>query len=131
MEALDQTNAGEDEEAAHQQSAENPPEKNAVLVLLGDGKIAEDYQEDKKIIDAEREFEYVAGDKLDGNLPALPEKNQRRQKPRRARTTGRSSQRIARTHNAAAPVEDEEIQHQHAQREQVEEDPEIEQGTIA
>jgi hypothetical protein len=76
MEALDETNAGENEGGAHQQSAENPPEKNAVLVLFGDGKIAEDYQEDEKIIDAERKFEYVAGDELDGNLPALPEKNQ-------------------------------------------------------
>ncbi len=98
-----------------------------MLVLLGDGKIAEDYQEDEKIIDAERKFEYVTGDELDGNLPALPEKNQRGKSRSQGEPQSAASQRIAGTH-AAALVQDAEIQHQHCDGEEIEDDPEREQG---
>ena len=47
-----------------------------MLVLLGDGKIAEDNKKNEEIIDTERQLKNVTGNKLEGNLPALPEKNQ-------------------------------------------------------
>jgi hypothetical protein len=56
VKALDEADPGEDEAAAHHHRAENSPKQNAVLVLLGHGEVAEDYEEDEKIVDAEREL---------------------------------------------------------------------------
>ena len=64
VEALDQADAGKNKDAAHQHRPDNSPEQYPMLMLLGHGEITEDQEEDKKIIDAEREFENVAGDEL-------------------------------------------------------------------
>jgi hypothetical protein len=45
MEAVDQADTGKNEEAAHQERAENSPKQHAVLVLLRHGEIAEDDEE--------------------------------------------------------------------------------------
>ena len=126
MKALDEANPGEDEAPAHHQRSKNSPKQHAVLVLLGHGEVAQDYEEDEKIVDAERELQYVTGDEFDRDLASLPEKHHpckccRQTNPHRA-----STERLARTHTAAA-VEDTKIQHQHAEREKIEDDPEIEQ----
>ena len=45
VEAVDQTYSGKDEKNAHEERTENSPEQHAALVLFGDGKVAEDYEE--------------------------------------------------------------------------------------
>jgi len=127
VEAKEKADTGKNEETAHHQRAENSPKQHAVLVFFGHSEVAEDYKEDEKIVDAEREFEYVTRDELDGDLTALPEENQSGKGCRQAEPHGASSERLARAHHAAAAMEDTEIQHQHAEREKIEENPEIDQ----
>src|SRR5205823_4989338 len=64
----DQANAGTDKDAAHDQRAQHAPEQDAMLMLFGDREKIEDHQEDKKVIDAERKLQNVAGDKLQRRL---------------------------------------------------------------
>src|SRR6202023_708345 len=64
VEAVDQTDSGKDEKAAHQEGTENSPKQHAALVLFGHGEIPEDYEEEKKIVHAEGKFEDVAGDEF-------------------------------------------------------------------
>src|ERR1700693_6174689 len=97
-----------------------------MLVLLRDGKIAEDNKKNEEIIDAERQLKNVTGNKLDGNLPALPEKNHYGKGCRQGWHKPATKQRFARAH-AAAAVEDAKVPHQHCDREKVEDDPEIDQ----
>jgi hypothetical protein len=124
---LDESDPGQDERRAHEQSAENPPEQHAMLVLLGNREVVEDYEKNEKIIDAERKFEDVTCDELDGNLPALPEKNEHSEGCRQSQPHGTAGQRIAGADTTAA-VEDAQVQHQHRDREKVKDDPEIDQA---
>src|ERR1700693_6406568 len=77
VEALDQTHSRDDENTAHQHRAHNSPKQDAPLVLLRHREIAEDHEEEKKIVDAQGEFQDVAGNELKRDLAPLPEKNQR------------------------------------------------------
>jgi len=97
-----------------------------VLVLLGNGEIAENHEEDEKVINAEREFEYVTGDEFDATCRPCQKKTSAAKAAARLSHRALASQRLARTH-ATAAVEDAEVQHQHADREKVEDDPEIDQ----
>jgi hypothetical protein len=98
--------------------------------MFGKEKIAENYEEEKKIVHAEGEFEDVTGDEFKRDLASLPEKNEARKGRGQADPHGAIGQGLAWADNAAAALEDQEIQRQHAQREQVEENPEVEQRTF-
>jgi hypothetical protein len=126
VKALDETDSGKDESRAHEQCPENSPKQHAMLVLLGNGKVAEDYEEDEKIIDAEREFEYITGNEFDSYLATLPEKNQSGKGESQSQPDSTSGERLTGTY-ATAAVKDAEVQHQHADREKIEEYPEINQ----
>jgi len=125
---MDQSDSGKDKETAQKQRSQNSPEKNAMLLLFGNGKITEDQEKDKEIIDAERKFEDIGGNKLEGNLAALPEKHspgegQGEADPQRALGEG-----FAGAQDAARAVEYEQIEKQQRERENIEENPEVEQG---
>jgi len=128
VEAVDEANAGKNEKAAHQKRAKNSPEKHAVLVLLRDGKVAEDQEEQEQIIYAERKFEHIAGGKFEGHLASLPQKYQSGKGRGQSDPQSALGESLARADNLAPAVKDEKVQHQHAQREQVEENPEGEQA---
>src|SRR5580658_586822 len=96
-------------------------------MLLGHGKITEDHKKKEEIVHTEREFEHIAGRELQGDLAALPKKNQSGKGGGEGDPHTAPGECLARTHNPAAAVEDEQVQHQHTQREQVEENPEVEQ----
>src|SRR5216684_74728 len=74
VEAFDQADPSKNKDAAHEQRSDDSPEQHASLVLLGNGEIAEDHEEDEEIVDAEGEFENVAGDEFQCDLAPLPEK---------------------------------------------------------
>ena len=50
---VEQRRSEGNENPAHDERAQNPPEQNPVLVGQGNGKIGEDQQEDKNIVHAE------------------------------------------------------------------------------
>jgi hypothetical protein len=126
VEALHEANAGYDEDAAHEQRAEDSPEQHAVLVLVRDSEEAEDYEEKKKIVDAQREFDEISGNELNCDLPSLPEENQNGKCHGQGKPHGAANEGITRAPGASA-LEGKEIQRECGEREDVEEDPRIEQ----
>src|SRR5208282_2855833 len=102
VKALDEPNPGDDEDGAHYQRADNSPKQHAVLLLLGHGEVAEDYEEEEKVVDTERELEDVTRDEFDRDLAPLPEKNYHGKCCRQANPHRAESDRLARTHAAAA-----------------------------
>src|SRR5215470_7919523 len=73
MEALDEPDAGSDEYSPQNQGTQDAPEKDAMLVLLWNGKIVEYHQENKQIVDTQRQLHHVSGDEFQGGLTTLPE----------------------------------------------------------
>src|SRR5580698_4613327 len=127
VETLDQANPGKNEEAPHQQRAEDSPKQDAVLMLLGYREIAEDHKEEEEIVHAEGEFEHVASDEFERHLAPLPEKDHSGKGRGQADPHGAPGKSLAGAHDAAAAVEDKKIQQQHGQREKVEQNPKVEQ----
>jgi len=126
VEAGDQTHSGPDKNAAHEQRTQDSPEQNAMLLLFRDREIIEDYEEDEEIIDAQGKFKNIPSDEFQRGMVALPEVQQDREGSGQRNVYGAPAQRLARTDDAAGTV-DAQIHHQHAQREKVEQNPEVEQ----
>ena len=74
MKAVEQGEAREDEDAAHQNGADDSPEKHAALQVRGNLEEAEDEQEDEEIVDAHHLFDEVAGDEVGGESAVCGER---------------------------------------------------------
>src|ERR1700693_279444 len=96
-------------------------------MLLGHGKVAEDDEEDEEIVNAEGEFKQVAGCEFESGLAALPEKEQSSKNGGEHDPHGAPRQRLLRANHTAATGHHQKVEHQHSEREQIEENPEIEQ----
>src|SRR6266478_7567094 len=81
-EAVDQAHARHDEYSSHEERPENSPEQNLVLVLVGHLEIAEDDQKHEQVVDAKRQFDYVAGYELQRLSPPVPEELDHRERGR-------------------------------------------------
>ncbi len=99
----------------------------AMLVLLRNGKVPEDHEEEEEIVYTEGKFEHVTSNEFQSHLSPLPKENQSGKSRGEGDPHGAPRKGFARAYNAATAVEDKKIQHQHGEREQVEENPEIEQ----
>ena len=128
MEAVDHANARGDKNTTHDQCADDSPEKNAVLLLFGNGKILEDHQEDEKVVDAQRQFKNIAGEEFQAALAILPDIEPAGEEQGQRHIHGAPAQGFTKAHHVAGTVKDLQVEHQHAEREQIEENPEIEQA---
>ena len=63
-------NTEKDHDSAHDQRAEDSPDQDAVLRARRNAKILKDENEDKDVVDAERVFDEVAGEKIEAVLGA-------------------------------------------------------------
>src|SRR5579864_2169962 len=72
VKAVNQAHARPDEDSAQNERSHDSPEQDTMLLLLRDGEIVEDHEENEEVIDAKREFEDVSGDKLEAGLMSLP-----------------------------------------------------------
>src|ERR1700733_3423605 len=124
VEALDETDAHKDEDAAHNHGADDSPEQHAMLLFFRNREVAEDQKKDEEVIDAEREFKNIAGDEVERNQSPLPEINDCRKRKRQCNPQSAPSQSLGWSHDAAFAVEELEVCHQHDQREEIEENPE-------
>src|ERR1700743_3293953 len=97
-----------------------------MLLALGDGKIAEDHEKNKKVIDAERKLQNVSGNKFQRDRLPLPEINDPRKNRGQAYPDPAPYQRFFRARRFAAALEIAQIDRQHAKRENIEKNPEIE-----
>src|SRR5207248_6947215 len=84
MEPLQERAAGEDEGAAHDQGADDAPEKHAVLVRGGDAEGGKDDDEHEDVVDGERLLDQVAGRELHRSLRTEPAVDRRREQRRQS-----------------------------------------------
>jgi len=68
VEALEKHGAEDDEDGAHEQGAEDPPEEHPVLEHGRDGEVREDNEEDEEVVDRKRLLDEVAGQELERSL---------------------------------------------------------------
>ena len=73
MEHFDDLDSKAYKESSHEQSSDDTPEENTVLILRGDLEIWEYHQEHEEIIDTERFLNHIGRDELDSRLMAEPE----------------------------------------------------------
>src|SRR5579862_7847555 len=99
-----------------------------MLLFFGNSEVVKDQEEDKKIVDAERQFEDVTGNKFETGLVSLPEKKEGRETGGHHHVHCAPAQRFTKSNNATWTVEDPEVDHQHTQCEEVEKNPEAEQA---
>src|ERR1044072_7618003 len=71
MEALDQGHAEPDHDAAHDQRADYSPDEDAMLGAGRHPEIVKDQDENEDVIDPERVFDDVAGEKIEAVLGSL------------------------------------------------------------
>ena len=74
---LDQRHAGEDESRPQNERAEHAPEQDSELVLRGNGEEREDDGPHEDVVDAQAQFEDVAGPVLTGRLRSVPRQHDR------------------------------------------------------
>ncbi len=98
-----------------------------MLLFVGDGEVLEDHEKDEEVVDAERELKNITGDELQPRLGSLPEIQDGREDTGQGHVDCAPAQRFAKTYSVARPMKDAKIQHQHAERENIEENPDIEQ----
>ena len=72
FEVLDERHAGEDEDGAHHEGAEDAPEQHAELVLARHGEEREDHRPDEDVVDRQALLDQEAGVVLAAGLAALP-----------------------------------------------------------
>ena len=66
----DQERTRPDHPTAHDESAEDAPEEDAVVVRRGDAEVAEDQDEDEDVVDREGQLDDVAGEEFEPRLVA-------------------------------------------------------------
>ena len=64
MKTLDELGTGKDHHQTHNERHKNAPKEHAVLVFFRNLEIAEDQQENKKVVDRERQLDQIAGEKF-------------------------------------------------------------------
>lgn len=131
MEMLDQSDSSADEDSAKYERSDDPPEQDAVLLFIRNGEVLEDYEENKQVVDTERKFQNIAGDKLESDLLPMPEINDNGKCAGQGDVEGAPSEGRPKTYSTLPPMKDVEVKHQHADRENVEEYPEVEQMSVS
>ena len=99
-----------------------------MLLFFRDRKKIEDDQKNEEIIGAEGNFQNVTSDELKRYLASLPEIKKDGERSGEDNVDCAPSQGGAKTDGPAGTMQA-QVQQQHCQREHVEEDPEIEQGS--
>ncbi len=127
MEMLDQSHTGADEDPAKNERSDDTPEQNAVLLFVGNGEVLKNYEKDKQVVDTERQFKNVSGNELESDLLSVPEIKHDRKCARQSYVEGAPSKGRAKAYSTLPPMEDKQVEDQHADGEGVEEDPEVEQ----
>ena len=91
VEGVEQRRAGEDEDRAQHDRADDAPVDDAPLVRGRHGEVAEDQREHEQVVDRERLLDQEAGQVLLGGRAALPPPEGSRRSRRRAASSRRSS----------------------------------------
>ena len=131
MESADEFDAGSYEDSAQDQGADDSPEEHAMLLFFGDSKVIEDHQKDKKIVDAERQLEYISCDKFEAGPVSLPVEEQDGKGSCQSDVERTPAKGFPETHHMARTMKNLKVQDQHAEREDVEDNPEEKHGELS
>src|SRR5262249_20370062 len=127
----DEFDACADENSTKNESANDSPEKNPMLLLFRNGEVVEDHKKNEKIVDAEGQLQHVSRDKFQAGLMSMPVEQQYCESPRQSDIHRAPQQRPSKTHRTSRAVKDLEVEDQHPKREDVEENPEEQQGELS
>src|SRR4029077_11269973 len=120
----DDTNA--DHHTAQDQRTQNTPEQHTVLVSSRDGEIGKDEDKNEDVIDAERIFHQVTGQKLQSFRVSFPMPDQCIESKRKRYPNGSPDRRFLRARRVCLALEAKLVDGQHAEHAGVKGDPEPE-----
>src|SRR6266540_2811316 len=109
MESLDKRRAHENEDKAHDERAENAPEKYPVVQMRRDGKVGKDENKDEDVVHAERVFNEIAGKKLQSLVRAEFEIDADPERCRECNPGRAPEKRLFETDGMRFPVKDTQI----------------------
>src|SRR5215468_7348984 len=127
MKAVDELDSGANEDSAQNQCTDDSPKEHSMLLLVRNGEVFEDHQEYKQIVDAQGKLDHVAGDELEAGLTSLPEIQNGRESSGLRDIHEAPAQRLTKLDDVARSMKNAQVDDEHGQRENVENDPEIEQ----
>ena len=123
VEAIDEGDAGKDEEGAKKESSDDAPEKGGELSFFGDGEIGEENGEDKNVIHTEGEFDDVAGKKFHGGLSAEGEGDDHTEGQGEGDPAGGGLERAAKIDGAGVAMEKDQVGREEREDEWSEKNP--------
>ena len=123
LEAIDQGDAGKDEEGAKKESSDDAPERGGELGFFGDGKIGEEHGEDKNVIHAEGEFDDVASKEFHGGLGAEGEGDDHTEGQGEGDPAGGGLERAAKIDGAGVAMEKDQVGREKGEDERSEKNP--------
>ena len=129
VEALDQLDAGEDEDGAQHERAEDAPEQHAELVLLGHGEEREDHGPHEDVVDRQALFDEEAGVVLAAGLAALPEQHDDAEEQSDRDPHRGLDRRLLERDDVGGAVDGEEVDDEHQRDRRHERHPGPEPGT--
>src|SRR5262249_40288088 len=123
-ETIDEADTCENKQAPHNQRAYDSPKQYFVLMIIGHFEIAENHQEDEKIVDAERKLDDVAGYKFECTCAAMPEVHENSEGCGQRDPNTRPHQRFAESHAMRPAIQHPQVQCQHRHYKEIEKNPE-------
>ena len=120
----DEHRPGDDHGGPEDERTEDAPKEHAVLIGRGHGEVGEQHRKNEDVIHAQRVFDDVAGGELQsrlrpGEIPKADVEEHGEGDPRDRPAAG-----FAKRNDVRLPVEDAEVEREHAEDEDVEADPE-------
>ena len=123
VEAIDEGDAGKDEEGAKKESSDDAPEEGREVGFFGDGEIGEENGEDKNVIYTEGEFDNVAGKEFHGGLGTEAEGNDHTKGQGEGDPAGGGLERSAKIDGAGVAMEKDQVGREEREDEWSEKNP--------
>src|SRR5207248_6941456 len=126
LEPLQDRDSDDDKAEAENQSANDPPKQDLVLMFFRDAEVLEEHEEDEEIVHAHRFFDHVAGYKLESRMSAVPKIDKHSETSGKADPEGAPGEGLFHAHHAGIAVKHAQVEHQHEGNENIEAHPEVE-----
>jgi hypothetical protein len=116
--------AGRDEHGAEHDRPQDPPEQQPVLVRRRHRERREDQGEHEHVVDRQRELDQVAGQVLAARLAAARRRHEHAEAEGQPDPDGAPGRRLPERNELRVPVQDEEVEGEHAADDQGQDQPE-------
>jgi len=127
MKPVDKLYSGADKDAPQNERTQDSPKEHTMLLLVRNSEVIEDHEEHKEIVDAQRELDHIPGNELEAGLTPLPEIQNGGEGSRLCDVHEAPAERFTELNDVARTMKNAQVDDQHAERENIETNPEIEQ----